>query len=42
MFRRRAIDVIAPIHGSAIRSEIPLHLRRIKQALAGAHAEYDT
>lgn len=42
MFRRRTIDVIAPIHGSAIRSEIPLHLRRIKQALAGAQAEYDT
>lgn len=33
MFGRRPISVIAPIHGNAIRAEVPLHLDRMKTAI---------
>ena len=41
MFANRSIKVIAPIHGSAIRADVPLHLDRVKEALAASHASYN-
>lgn len=33
LFRRRDIKVIAPTHGNAIRSDIPLHVERLERAV---------
>ena len=33
MFSRRPIDIIAPIHGNAIRGSIPTHVNRMKAAI---------
>ncbi|MEM7800309.1 MAG: MBL fold metallo-hydrolase [Chloroflexota bacterium] len=33
MFSRRPISVIAPIHGNAIRGEVPTHVGRMKSAI---------
>lgn len=40
MFQQRLINIIAPIHGSAIRSDIPTHLIRVKQAIENICAEF--
>ena len=40
MFSRRPINVIAPIHGSAIRNDITTHKDRLKNALANVREQY--
>ena len=40
MFGNREIDIIAPIHGNAIRGNVSTHLNRVKEALAAVHEEY--
>ena len=39
MFERYAVRNIAPIHGHALRGDVPAHVARLKQALAGACAD---
>ena len=40
MFTKREIKVIAPIHGNAIRGEVPLHLDRMISALEAVKNSY--
>lgn len=40
MFAGRDIDIVAPIHGSAIRSDIGTHVSRVKQAIETVHNSY--
>lgn len=40
MFGNRKVNVIAPIHGSAIRGDVAGHLGRVKTALANVHEGY--
>lgn len=40
MFANRPITTIAPIHGNAIRSEVPLHVTRMKAAINQICADY--
>jgi flavorubredoxin len=39
LFQSRAVQLICPAHGNAIRSEIPMHVRRLQQALAQARED---
>jgi len=40
MFANRPVEIIAPIHGSAIRADIDLHRERIKAAITAICQEY--
>lgn len=41
MFGRRDVRVIAPIHGSAIRTDVEAHKERVKAAIVAAVAAYE-
>ncbi len=40
MIRQHAVKIIAPIHGSAIRADIPMHLERVKQAISNICTDF--
>ena len=40
LFRKRTVSIIAPIHGSAIRHDIPGHVSRLQGALAAVCHSY--
>ncbi|RLT42977.1 MAG: hypothetical protein DWI57_04965, partial [Chloroflexi bacterium] len=40
LFQRYPVQIVAPIHGNALRGEIPAHLARLKQALTQVCADF--
>ena len=40
LFAKRPVEIIAPIHGSAIRKDIPEHVARLQAAIRAICAEY--
>lgn len=42
LFRRYRVNIIAPIHGNAVRTDIDKHVNRLQQAIVEICADYDS